>query len=65
MRYIYDVKMLAVRRNEISLRKWFGGSAHLGTWNIVCKSESSRSYESRAQSADSSEAFSKPGAFIR
>jgi len=32
MRYIYDVKlgMLPwVRENEISLRKWSGGAAHL------------------------------------
>jgi len=31
MRYIYDIKfgMLQVRKNEISLRKCSGGSAHL------------------------------------
>jgi len=33
MRYIYDIKfgMLQVRKNEISLRKCSGGSAHLRT----------------------------------
>jgi len=33
MRYIYDIKfgMLQVRKNEISLRKCFGSSAHLRT----------------------------------
>jgi len=33
MRYIYDMKsgMLQVRENEISLRKWSGGAAHLRT----------------------------------
>jgi len=31
MRYIYDVKfgMLQARENEISLRKWSGGTAQL------------------------------------
>lgn len=31
MRYIHDIKlgMLQVRDNEISLRKWFDGTAHL------------------------------------
>jgi len=30
MRYIHDIKfgMLEVRENEISLRKWSGGTAH-------------------------------------
>jgi len=31
MRYVYDIKfeMLQVRQNEISLRKWSGGTAQL------------------------------------
>jgi len=35
MRYIQDVKfgMLQVRENEISLRKWSGGTAQLRTQN--------------------------------
>ena len=33
MRYVYDIKfeMLQVRQNEISLRKWSGGTAQLRT----------------------------------
>jgi len=31
MRYVYDIKfeMLQVRKNEVLLRKWPGGSTHL------------------------------------
>jgi len=33
MRYVYDIKfeMLQVRKNEVLLRKWPGGSTHLRT----------------------------------
>jgi len=31
MLYIYDIKLLLVRKNEISLHKWSVGTAHLRT----------------------------------
>jgi len=31
MQFIYDIKLLLVRENEISLHKWSVGTAHLRT----------------------------------
>jgi len=63
----YFFLLLRHRKHIVVLSRMQATSPHspveLSYWNTdMCKFESSQKYESRAQSADSSKAFSKPRA---